>query len=113
MPINSAICVPASGAVAAGAILVRGWAMASARMVARVDVSSNGGLTWQQATLEQGTQWAWTLWQITLNLDPGNHELVVRAGDDAGQTQPAEAAACWNFKGYLATAWHRVPVTAR
>lgn len=113
MPVNSAICVPTSGAVTAGAILVRGWAMASARMVARVDVSSDGGLTWQQATLEQGTQWAWTLWQITLDLDSGDHELIVRAWDDAGQTQPAEAAACWNFKGYLATAWHRVPVTAR
>ena len=112
MPVNSAICVPPPGTVTAGATLVRGWAMASGRMVARVDVSGDGGLTWRQAALEQATRWAWTLWQVTLDLEPGRHELVVRAWDDAGQTQPAEAAQCWNFKGYLAAAWHRVQVAA-
>ncbi len=113
MPANSAICVPAAGPVTAGATLVRGWATASERMVTRVDVSSDGGITWRQAALEQGTRWAWTLWQVTLDLRPGSHELVVRTWDDAGQTQPSEMADRWNFKGYLATAWHRVPVMAR
>ncbi len=112
MPVNSAICVPEAGAVMAGATVVRGWAMASERTVARVDVSSDGGATWRQAALEQGGTWAWTLWQVTLDLEQGEHELVVRAWDDAGQTQPSRIAECWNFKGYLAAAWHRVRIAA-
>jgi DMSO/TMAO reductase YedYZ molybdopterin-dependent catalytic subunit len=40
----------------------------------------------------------------------GDLELVVRAWDSAGQTQPALPDETWNFKGYLSTAWHRVKV---
>lgn len=40
----------------------------------------------------------------------GEHELVVRAWNAAGQTQPANPKEVWNFKGYLCTAWHRAKV---
>ena len=115
MPLNSAICEPEPGAtLKTGTNLVRGYAIATDRAVARVDVSGNGGRDWRQATIEDcGNQrWSWTFWHIALDLPKGEQEIVVRAWDAAGQTQPAEADDTWNFKGYLSAAWHRVRVTA-
>jgi len=113
MPVNSAICEPTSNAVPAGRIAVRGYAIASARTVTQVDVSADGGETWTQAELEAGSPWSWTFWSAHLDLASGVHELTVRAFDSAGQTQPAHPREVWNIKGYLSTAWHRVPVTVR
>ena len=77
-----------------------------------MDVSPDGGRSWIQAALErrEGAPWSWTFWEAELSLCPGEHELVVRAGDSAGQTQPAAPDDTWNFKGYLSAAWHRVRV---
>jgi sulfite oxidase len=115
MPLNAAICDPASDAkLAAGKCKVRGYAVATARDVVRVDVSMNGGRSWIQAELDhdRGSPWSWTLWAATVDLPEGEHELVVRAWDSAGQTQPALPEDTWNFKGYLSAAWHRVHVIA-
>ncbi len=114
MPVNAAICVPAHLAeLPAGQTEVKGWAMASSRRIARVDVSGDGGRHWRQARLEPGrSPWSWTLWRTAIDLPPGGHELVVRAWDTAGQTQPSTPDEVWNIKGYLGTAWHRIRVTA-
>ncbi len=114
MPLNAAICEPAANAeLTAGSVTVRGYAIASARMVARVDVSCDGGRSWRQADLEASdAPWGWTFWSARLDLPKGRHELAVRAWDSAGQTQPARPDDVWNLKGYLSTAWHRVPVSA-
>ena len=115
MPLTSAICEPApDAALSAGPALLRGYAVAGARAVVRVDVSADGGGHWRQAALEHAAAapWSWTFWTATLELAAGAHELAVRAWDEAGQTQPAATADVWNFKGYLSTAWHRVPVSA-
>ena len=114
MPLNSAICEPAPHArLAPGPALVRGYATATGRAVVRVDVSPDGGRSWTQAVLEDhpDTPWSWTFWHATLELPKGEHELAVRAWDEAGQTQPASPDDTWNFKGYLSAAWHRVVVT--
>ncbi len=115
MPLNAAICEPAGGAhIEAGKTEVRGYAIATDRAITRVDVSINGGRQWRQAMIEDhgNARWSWTLWHATLDIPAGEHELVVRAWDAAGQTQPAEPDDTWNFKGYLSAAWHRVRVTA-
>ena len=57
--------------------------------------------------------WSWTFWTAELELAAGEHELVVRAVDAAGEGQPADPAAGWNVKGYLSNAWHRVAVTVQ
>ena len=114
MPLTSAICQPEEGAVlGAGRATLAGYATASGRAVARVDVSADGGRTWAQAELrhDPAAPWSWTLWRIELDLPRGRHELAVRAWDSAGQTQPALPDDVWNFKGYLSTAWHRVHVS--
>lgn len=114
MRLNSAICEPASRAeLKAGSVTLRGYATATDGRIAQVEVSSDGGQTWMQAELEHNVDepWSWTLWTATLGLVKGDHELAVRAWDSAGQTQPASPDEIWNCKGYLSTAWHRVPVS--
>ena len=49
---------------------------------------------------------------VYLRLVDANIEHEVKAVDDAGQSQPEDAADVWNFAGYLSTAWHRVTVDA-
>ena len=113
MPLNSAICEPAPfSELEAGPATLRGYAIASARAVARVDVSVDGGRSWRQAELERepAAPWSWTFWRLSVDLPRGEHELAVRAWDAAGQTQPALPDHIWNFKGYLSAAWHRVRV---
>ncbi len=114
MPLNAAICEPARHAkLAAGRNTVRGYAITANRRIARVDVSGDGGRTWVQAGLhaDPAAPWSWTFWDAALDLGRGEHELAARAWDSTGQTQPATPDEVWNFKGYLCTAWHRVPVT--
>lgn len=116
MPLNSVICEPEAHArLPAGPTRVAGYAIATGREVVRVDVSPDGGRHWHQAELEPhpDSPWSWTFWHLTLALPRGQHELVVRAWDSAGQTQPARADDTWNFKGYLCAAWHRLPVEVR
>ncbi|GLK76516.1 sulfite oxidase [Methylopila jiangsuensis] len=114
LPINAAICEPAAGAkLPAGETTVRGYAVACDRLIRRVDVSADGGESWTQAELSGDPEapFAWMFWTTRLDLAPGAHELVVRAWDAAGQTQPSRPEHVWNFKGYLGSCWHRVTVT--
>jgi sulfite oxidase len=114
--VNSDVLVPADGAVLdAGPTEVCGYAFAGGRrQVERVDVSVDGGSTWVQAELGENLgEWAWRLWQTTLDLQPGEHEITVRAWDSAAGTQPEDPAGSWNPKGYANNAWGRVRVSAR
>jgi sulfite oxidase len=114
MPVNAAICEPAAHArLKAGPAHFAGYAVATARPVVRVDVSADEGRSWRQAELQADplSPWSWTRWQAELDLPPGERVLAVRAGDEAGQTQPNQTEETWNDKGYLRTAWHRVPVS--
>ena len=115
LPVNSAICEPPAHAqLLAGPSTLRGWAMATGRAIPRVDVSVDGGHSWHQAQVESApSPWSWTFWSSEVELPAGEHELVVRAWDDAGQTQPSSPGDTWNVKGYLSAAWHRVPVSVR
>ena len=114
--LNSDVLAPADGeTVAAGAVEVRGYAFAGGeRHVARVDVSVNGGASWAQAELlDDLGRWAWRHWRITVDLAPGEHEILVRAWDSSAATQPEDEAALWNPKGYVNNARPRIRLTAR
>jgi len=113
--LNADVLAPGDGAtVAAGLVEVLGYAFAGGeRHVARVDVSLDGGTTWRQADLlEDLGRWAWRQWRITVDLDPGEHEILVRAWDSSAATQPEDEAALWNPKGYVNNARPRVRVRA-
>ena len=113
--LNSDVLSPADGeTVAAGPLEVRGYAFAGGeRHVARVDVSLDGGASWSQAELlEDLGRWAWRHWRITVELAPGEHEILVRAWDSSAATQPEDDATLWNPKGYVNNARPRVRVRA-
>lgn len=116
MPVTSVLTTPAAGAeLPAGEVEIGGYAyVGGGRGIDRVDLSTDGGRTWRGTDLgvEEGA-WSWRLFSARASLEPGEHELVVRAFDRSAQTQPREAAEVWNFKGYANNAWHRVRVTVR
>jgi sulfite oxidase len=102
--LNADVLTPAAGeTVPAGQVEVRGYAFAGGeREVARVDVSLDRGATWSQAELlDDLGRWAWRHWRITLDLAPGEHDVLVRAWDSSAATQPEDEAALWNPKGYV------------
>ncbi len=96
---------------------VQGFAFSGGgRRIIRVDVSADGGQTWKQADLQDdkakgSRRWAWTMWQIQWpkdDLKSGQEvEFVVKASDEAYNTQPQSFDSTWNFRGLLANAWHR------
>jgi sulfite oxidase len=92
---------------------LRGYALAGGgRSVARVDVSCDGGATWTAAQLlDDLGPWAWRLWSLSVELPPGEHQILVRAWDTSGGTQPESPATVWNPKGYMNVAWGRMRIT--
>ena len=80
--------------------------------MAAVEVSTDGGRTWQPAELDrQPSPWAWAGWSFAWEATPGSYELCSRATDAAGNTQPLEVP--WNTGGYANNAVQRVEVTVR
>ena len=113
LSVNSVICQPTDEeTVPAGPVSVRGYAITGGeRSVERVDVSVDGGKTWTRADLQEGNEpWAWRFWEASIDLGPGQYEIVARAWDAAANTQPELAEQVWNFKGYMDNSWHRVKV---
>lgn len=122
LSVTSLITAPAPGSeVAAGVVSVEGWAFAGGgRPVMRVDLSADGGRSWTVARLtEEGKPdggshgWAWRFFEAELVLEPGEREIVARAWDSAGNTQPRDPGELWNYKGYMNNAWGRVRVLCK
>ncbi|XP_051933306.1 sulfite oxidase, mitochondrial [Hippocampus zosterae] len=129
LPVQSAITVPADGAAvprASEEVTVKGYAWSGGgREVVRVDVSLDGGKTWQVAELRSsdggqspepspppGRAWAWKLWELTAPLpsEARQLEIVCKAVDNSYNMQPDTVAPIWNLRGVLSNAWHRVKV---
>ncbi|QIN84978.1 molybdopterin-dependent oxidoreductase [Rubrobacter tropicus] len=112
-PLNCVICAPQSGeTLAQDAVGVRGYALTGGdRRVERVEVSADGGETWTEAALtEEGGPATWLFWEATLKPGPGPCEIVARATDSGGETQPETVDEVWNFQGYANNARHKVSV---
>ena len=148
---------PSRAAAAAEPVALTGYAYSGGgRAIIRVDVSVDGGRTWDQAELLRDCEdvgdrpcrgnkaWAWTRWRYAGTLpqftspanpppppsgDSAQHaaadeqdrenkdqgkaactEILVKATDDAYNTQPEQHAGIYNVRGNLATAWHRLRV---
>lgn len=99
--VDSTITQPEDGArLLAGPVTIRGAAWGGAQPIGQVQVSLDGGGSWQEAELvgpEQPN--SWRLWQlVTPPLRQGRYRLMARAVDAVGETQPLKAE--WNEKGY-------------
>ena len=81
--------------------------------IERVEVSVDGGETWADAALgaAAGAVRLARLDASSGTPTPGEHELVVRATDGTGETQPLEQP--WNHHGLANNMVQRVPVTVR
>lgn len=109
--INSPL--PDNGALASGHCLVQGVAFGGVNALKRVEVSADGGQTWQEARLvgpDLG-RYAWRQFALAVKLAPGTHTLLSRAEDSKGNRQPEMRLE--NAHGYGNTSWrdHGVKVT--
>jgi DMSO/TMAO reductase YedYZ molybdopterin-dependent catalytic subunit len=71
---------------------VSGIAFAGDRGVSKVELSTDGGRTWQETRIDyRGSRLTWALWEYDWEPEQeGVHELVVRATDGGGELQTAE-----------------------
>jgi sulfite oxidase len=116
LPLNCDILVPGDDEeIPAGPLTIRGWALAGVgRGIGRVDVSLDQGRSWRQADLQPViSQWAWRLWSLTVQVQPGPLSVTARAWDDTGATQPESPAHLWNPRGYANNAWAHINASAR
>lgn len=126
-PVQCAICRPEDGAYLkeGSKVVVQGYALSGGgRGIERVDVSGNGGKTWTEANLVQGSKsesryiadddehrdkWAWVLWEAVVQIDSPTY-IIAKAVDTAANTQPESVGSIWNLRGVLNNSWHRVHV---
>jgi sulfane dehydrogenase subunit SoxC len=98
--------------VEAGPCALEGRAWSGWAPVASVEVSVDGGATWQAARVGQPvSDFAWSGWSFDWDAEPGEYELMCRASDEAGNTQPTNAE--WNHDGVCNNAVQRVRVIVR
>jgi len=92
-----------------GRVTLSGRAWSGCAQIDRVDVSTDGGATFNAAVLDppQGP-YAWRGWSFDWDAGPGHYELCSRATDSAGNMQPLEPP--WNLKGFANNAVARVKV---
>ncbi|KAJ5088901.1 hypothetical protein N7456_012517 [Penicillium angulare] len=97
-------------------IVLEGYAFSGGgRKVVRVDISLDNGQTWSQAKLmpdipKGHKAWSWSLWTYQCPRPPAGSYVVVKAVDEAYNSQPDSHGPIWNFRGVLANAWHRVRI---
>ena len=116
VPARAVITSPHDGfAVAASAPLaVRGHAWSGHTPLAAVELSVDGGKSWQPTQLGPlPDTFAWRRFTATLAPPPsGPIEIIARANDAAGRAQPLDSVP-WNPKGYCNNTAHRVTGLAR
>jgi len=106
---RSRIDLPQPGTVIRGPVTVQGIAFAGTRRIRTVEVSTDGGKTWNKATLKpplSSESWVFWTWRWT-HPGTGSHDLSVRAVDGTGAPQIAKV------EGTVpsgASGYHHVPV---
>ena len=108
--VKSVITGPPDGAqLKAGRVGVHGAAWAGEAEIVKVEVSTDGGASWNATRLgHDRARYAWRLWHFEWNATSGDHAILSRATDSQGRTQPASAV--WNPSGYLYNAIDQVTI---
>ncbi|HEV7368738.1 sulfite oxidase [Arenibaculum sp.] len=96
-----------------GRVQIHGVAFGGTNPVEKVEVSTDGGQSWQEARFigpDLG-RYAWRPFVLAAELAPGTHTIASRATDSQGNAQPEEFEP--NERGYGHNGWrdHAVDVT--
>ncbi len=80
-----------------GEHIVRGLAWSGEGEIVGVEVSIDGGETWQDTHVEYSPdRWLWKRWSYLWNVDrAGQHRIMARATDEMGRVQPVTE---WNYQ---------------
>ena len=95
MQIKAEIARPAEGETvpAKTSVHISGAAWACDAEITKVEVSTDGGVTWNEANLlGESNSNAWRLWEFNWKTpsSPGAQTLIARATDSLGRTQPVD-----------------------
>jgi sulfite dehydrogenase (cytochrome) subunit A len=83
-----------------GKTVLKGIAFDGGKGIKEVAVSTDGGKSWASAKLGKDLgKYSFREWTLPVKLPAGSYELKVRATNNAGDTQSAEAR--WNPPGYM------------
>ena len=109
--VNSLITSPTTDAkVQAGALKVTGLAWDGGHGLDRVEISTDGGRTWQPADLGENLgRYAFRPFSATVPAQKGTLTILTRASNAAGQTQVPKAL--FNPAGYHNNVYNSVSVT--
>ena len=110
-PVRSAWELPWNAEIAsARKVVLTGRSWSGAAPIRTVEISHDGGLTWEKASLQRTREQGWTQWSWTWrNPEAGSYELLARATDEDGRRQPLETP--FNDNGYFFDAVVKHPVT--
>ncbi len=110
---RSIITAPAyPDVVEPGWVEIRGVAWSGRGTIAQVDVSTDGGQSWQAARLQEPVlRQAHTRFRQLWRWDGAETEIMSRATDDSGYVQPTRAA-LRAARGRRARRYHLNPITA-
>jgi len=98
--INSALALGWPAELPVGSHRLGGYAHSPEGRVRGVEWSPDSGATWFDADVEAPpSRYSWTAFSFTWEADRGEHTLMTRATDEAGNTQPDMVP--FNAKGYL------------
>lgn len=105
---------------------VKGWSWAGGgRNIVRVDVTGDGGETWETAELLEGSEqpfgraWAWTFWEckdvpaiVVKDKESGKlkAQIASKAVDLAFNVQPESCKHTWNVRGLGNNSWYQVDI---
>jgi DMSO/TMAO reductase YedYZ molybdopterin-dependent catalytic subunit len=110
LSVKSVISGPLDGAsVKPGKVAVHGAAWAGEADIVKVEVSTDGGASWNPASLgHDRAHYAWRLWTFDWKTKAGDYTILSRATDSQGRTQPVTPI--WNPSGYLYSAVDQVKI---
>lgn len=95
-----------------GKVELMGRAWSGQRSIARVEVSTDDGASWSDASLDDPIgDFAWRGWRFDWQATPGEHILCVRATDSSGRVQPDEHT--WSLYGVANNGVARVEVEVK
>jgi DMSO/TMAO reductase YedYZ molybdopterin-dependent catalytic subunit len=96
--------------LAIGRTTIGGVAFGGDRGISAVEVSFDGGDTWQEATIRENPSpggLSWVIWDLMWDAKQGSYDLVVRATDGTGEVQTDEHAPELPDGS---SGWHRIQV---